>query len=225
MAAGCGHEIVAAGLLHYRQLPGSQIEHRGSARLAPGMARLKMAGFREEWQSEPIVRRENRYVFEVRTTGSMLQRCLGRVPSVTVDVCLGSPRPENNLTPVRVTLHTSAGNRGQAEQILTEMGPKLLASLQKHLNMQSERTAQERYPLSQPLFVQMPSSGQAISAQLRDIGRDGLCLFSPTALSIGQVTLTLTRAGSRLTVPVPGRVRDCIADNDGKFEVEVTFGG
>jgi serine/threonine protein kinase len=224
-AASCGHEIVTAGTLHYRLFPAGHIEHRSSARLPPGMARLKITGFREEWQAEPIVRRETRHVFEVRTSGSMLQRCLGRVPGVIVEICLGAPRHENNLTPVRVSIHPAASGRGHAEQILAEMGPKLLRSLQTHLNLQSERSAQERYPLSQPLFVQMPASGQAISAQLRDIGRDGLCLISPTTLPNGAVMLTLTRAGSRLTVPVPGRIRDCIADDAGRFEVEVTYGG
>jgi hypothetical protein len=224
-AAGCGHKMLPAGTLQYCLLPDGHVEFRAWARLAPGMARLKMAGFRAQWQAEPISCRETRYVMEVRTSSSIFQRCLGRVPGVIVDVCLGSPRNETNLTPVRVTIHPSASSRAHAEQILTEMGPQLLGSLQTHLNMQSQPSDQERYPLSQPLFVQVPTSGQAISAQLRDIGRDGLCLFSPCSLPIGAVTLTLTRAGSRLTVPVPGRVRDCTADDEGRFEVEVTYGG
>ncbi len=226
LAAKRGHELLATGGLYYRLLANDHIEQRCLARLAPGLSRLKMAGFRDQWQAEPIVRGESRFVMEVRTSGSMLQRCLGRVPGVIVEVCFGSPRETaSNLTPIRINLQPSASGRGQAEQLLTAMGPALLKSLQTHLNTQAERSAQERYPLTQEVHVESSSSGQTFNATVRDIGRDGLCLFAPSPLLSGTVTLTLNRFDSDIAVQVPGWVRECYPSEGGRYEIEVTFGG
>ncbi len=221
--ASRGHQILPAGTLHYQLLAGGRIEHRAWARLAPGMARLKMTGFREEWQAESVVCREMRHVMTLRLSGSMLERCLGRVPGLNIEVCLGSPRFDSNLTPIRVTIQPSAGSHARAVQVLSEIGPTLLASIQTYLNTQSDRTAQERYPCEQIVTVQPPGA-QAIAAQLRDIGKDSLCLYSPSSLPSGAVTLSLTRPGSTQTVQVPAWVRDCIAGEEGRFEVELTLG-
>jgi serine/threonine protein kinase len=223
-AASRGHQIIAASKLPYRLLPGNHIEHRALARLAPGIARLKISGFREHWHADASIFREARYVMEVRTSGSMLQRYFGRVPGLVVDVFVGSPRSDSNLTPVRIQVRPSASSRARAEQILSEVGPILLESLCTYLATQAERSTQERYPLSQTVQLQSPTNRQSISATLRDIGRDGTCLYSTRPLPPGPVTLTLTRAGSQATIQVPGWVRDCVAD-DGRYEVEVTFGG
>jgi hypothetical protein len=185
-----------------------------------------MAGFREQWRAESTVCTETRFVMEVRASGSMLQRCMGRVPGVIVEVCLGSPRENtSNLTPIRVNIQPSAGARGHAEQLLSATGPALLASLQSYLSTQADRSAQERFPCSQTINVQSPASGQAFNATLRDIGRDGLCLYAPSPLPTGAVTLTINRLGSPVTVQIPGWVRDCYAVSDGRYEVEVSFGG
>jgi hypothetical protein len=215
--------ILPAGTLHYLLLASGRIEYRGWARLAPGMARLKITGFRDQWRAESIVSREARFVMAVRTSGSMLERCFGRVPGLVIDICLGSPRSDSNQTPIRVTIYPSAGSSARAEQILTETGPILLESLRTYLNTQSDRSAQERFPYDAVVVVQSPS-GQSVTGQLRDIGRDGLCLYSSATVPTGSVTLTLPRPGSTQTVQVPGWVRDCVAGDDGRFEVEVTLG-
>jgi serine/threonine protein kinase len=224
-AAGRGQEIRSAGVVHYRFASGSHIEHRCLARLAPGMARLKMDGFREKWKAESILRSDGRFVMEVPTAGTLLQRCLGRVPGLIVDVCVGAPRERaGNLRPIRITIQPSACGRGQAEQLLSEMGPHLLASLNTYLHSQSDRTAQERFPLGQVVYVQPAAATQGINTQMRDVGRDGLCLYSPSPLPVGAVTLSLNRLGSPVTVQVPGWVRDCFPHED-RFEVEVAFAG
>jgi hypothetical protein len=223
--AARGQEICATGTSFYRLSAGSHIEQRCWARLAPGMARLKLAGFREQWRAERIVRTETRCVMEVRSSGSILQRCFGWVPAVIIDVCFGAPRENTaSLTPIRISIHPTTSGRARTDQILTEMGPPLLNSLQTYLNTQAERDSQERYPCSQIVLVQVPATGQSLTAQLRDIGRDGLCLYATTPLPAGPVTLTLTRPGSSLTVQVPGWVRDNFAD-EGRYEVEVSIGG
>jgi serine/threonine protein kinase len=226
-AASRGQEIRTTGMVPYRFVPGSLIEHRCCARLVQGMARLKLDGFREQWQADLISRSESRQVMEVQTTGSLLQRCLGRVPGLVVDVQLGTVREAggNQGMPIRITLKPSACARGKGERLLAEMGPVLLESLQTHLHSQSERSAQERYPLAQVVHVQVPATGQSLTGQLRDIGREGLCLNSPSPLPLGAaLLLALNRWASPLTVEVSGWVRDCFACEGQQFEIEVSFG-
>jgi hypothetical protein len=108
--------------------------------------------------------------------------------------------------------------------MLDEVGPKLLASLQGHLNSHCDAKAQERYPLPQAVKVQSAAGGQSFPGQLRDIGRAGLTFSSPSAVPLGAVTVTLGRWQSPETVQVPGWVRDCLPDGK-RHEVEVAFAG
>jgi hypothetical protein len=225
-AAALGQEIRTSGEVFYRVAPGRHIEHRCWARQAVGMTRLKVEAFRDEWRGERIAQTESRITIAVRTNRSLLQRCLGRVPGLVVDVCLGGQRdPASNQTPIRITIKPTSCSRAQGEQLLMEVGPALVTSLQTHVNSQADRADQERFPLTQNVSVYMVASKQTIQAQSRDIGRAGMCLCAPVRCEPGAVTLTLTRRSSAQTVQVSGWVRDSFPTRDGRFEVEVEFSG
>jgi hypothetical protein len=223
-AAGQGHHILSQGQLHYRIAPGHSIEHRSSARLAPGMARLKLAGFKEQWKARTVSRTESAWRVDIRIKSSLLESWLGRAPGLEVEVILGEPRdPAANLTPVRVTIEPVDCGRGRAEHVLGEYGPAVLTSLQTYLSFHGDRAAQERFPISQVARVEVAATGQSITGQLRDIGRAGLAFWSPERLEAGAVTVTLNRWASPATVKIPARVRDC-REEHGQFEVELEFG-
>jgi hypothetical protein len=187
------------------------------------MTRLKMDGFVEQWRANEISRQERRFVCTVLTTGNLWDRCLGRLPGLQVEIRIGLPEAANGMTPVRINLQPVDCNRTRAEQLLSELGPTLLGSLQTYFHTQAEKAAQERYPLNQPVKVQPAGEMKSFTARLRDIGREGLCLVSAEAIPQGPVTLTLNRWASAATVQIPGRVVDCLAD-DKQFEVEVRLG-
>jgi serine/threonine protein kinase len=224
--AARGHEIHCVGQVNYRLTPGHEVVQHAWARLPPGMARLKLAGFREQWQADVLKQTEKRWLLDVRTPRSLWQICLGRMPGLLVDLVLGhESESAGPVVPVRIRLQPIDCGRGKAVQVLSDLGPALLSSLHTYLNTQSTRAEQERYPLAQTAHVQSRPAGLSVSVQLRDVGRGGLSLLSPCPLPLGPVTLTLNRWASSATVQVPGCVRDCLPVGDKAHEVEVRLGG
>jgi serine/threonine protein kinase len=224
-AAARGHEIRSAGGVAYRLTPGSHVEHRCWARLPPGMAMLKLDGFREQWRAKPLARLGNeRFLLSFQGAGSLLQGWLGRTPGLVVEIVVGAPRdPDSHLVPVRVTLQPAPGNKAGGAALLADLAPQLLASLQTYLHSQCDRAGQERFPLDLPVRVQPPGQSPPLAATLRDLGRTGLCLYSQQRLPPGPATFVLTPPAPTPPVQIPGWVRDCVADQSGRFEVEADF--
>jgi serine/threonine protein kinase len=224
--AARGQEVRSAGQVHYRLAPGVEVVQHGWARLAPGMARLKMTSFREQWHAEVLERGEDRWLLDVRTPGTLLQRCLGRMPGLLVEVVLGQASESTGQeVPVRVRLEPVDCGRGKAEQVLTDLGQAVLGSLEKHLSTHGTRQDQERYPLAQQVYVASPAAGVSVTGRLRDVGRNALSLVTPCPLPVGAVTVTLTRWASTAQVQMPGWARGCRPAGDKVFEVEVRLGG
>ncbi|MFO0841380.1 MAG: hypothetical protein U0797_03130 [Gemmataceae bacterium] len=223
-AAGRGHLVCSQGQVHFRITHGHSIEHRSWARLAPGMARLKLAGFQEHWKAETVSRTDSSWRLDIRTKSSFMERCLGRTPGLQLEVVLGTPSdPAASRTPLRVTIEPVDCGRGRAEHVLAEFGPAILTSLQSYLNFQGDRAMQERYPLHQLLQVEVPGTGVSVAGRTRDIGLAGLAFTSPVALEPGPVTATTNRWASAATAQIPARVRDC-REAEGQFEIELEFG-
>ncbi len=225
-AAGRGQEVHGSGQVYYRLAPGVELVQHAWARLAPGMARLKLAAFREQWRADVLEHDEHRWLAEVRMSAGLLQRYLGRVPGMLVEIVLGKPRGSaGQVVPVRIRLEPLDCARGRAVLVLGELGAALVNSLHTYLGTQSTRQEQERFPLHQPVHVQSRTAGSALSGQLRDIGREGLSLLLSGALPVGAVTLTLNRWASPAVIQVPGWVSDCQPLGDKLYEVEVRLGG
>ncbi|MBY0232167.1 MAG: protein kinase [Gemmataceae bacterium] len=220
-AASRGHEVRADAALPYRMKQGDHIESRAFARLAPGMARLKLTTFRDQWRAEKVAVGENRAVFQIESKAGFWDRCLGRSPAVQVEVCLGTP-DEQGLTPVRIRLEPVECPKGRAEAMLAEMGPRVLSSLATHLGLLGHRNGQERFPLDQPVEVRT-AGGRTVPARLRDIGADGACVKLPEPIPAGPVTMTLQKWASPLTFQAPGRVTGVLPVEKGA-EAEVRLG-
>jgi hypothetical protein len=224
--AARGQEVCGSGQVYYRLTPGHELVQYAWAKLPPGMARLKLAGFLEQWRAEVVERNDQRWLLDVRTPSNLWQRCLGRAPRLLVEIVLGGARGSaGQVVPVRVRLEPVDCGRGKAMQVLTELGPQVLSSLQTYLGTQTTRQEQERFPLAQAVHVQSQTAGLAVTGRLRDIGREELSLVLPCSLPHGAVTLTLNRWASPVTIMVPGWVRDCLATGAKVHEAEVRLGG
>ena len=108
--------------------------------------------------------------------------------------------------------------------MLNDLGASLLTSLQAYLGIQSRREDQERFPVQQVVDWQTPLGGQAVTAQLRDIGRKGMAMYTTQPIQLGNGTVSISRMASTATLQVPAIVRDCIPDGEGRYLVELAFG-
>ena len=223
--AARGFEIQNMGLIHYRSQQGQGIEHRSWVRLVPGMARLKMAGFREQWQADLVGEAPQRWRFLLKSGTSFWDRCRGKVPGLALDVLLGTPQPSNgDLTPVLISITPVDCAPGKGSEMLHDLGPALLTSLQAYLSIQSRREDQERFPAQQVVTWQTPLGGLAVTAQLRDIGRKGMAMYTTQPVQAGNGTVNISPQASTSTLQVPAVVRDCIPDGEGRYLVELAFG-
>jgi serine/threonine protein kinase len=224
--AAKGFEIQNVGLIHYRSQRGAGMEHRSWVRIAPGMARLKMSGFQEQWQAKLAGEAPSRWRFVLERGASLWERCRGKVPGLCVDVTMGTPQSSNgDLTPVLIAIAPVDCAPGKAAQLLAELGPALLTSLQAYLSIQSRREDQERFPLQEVISWQTPFGGMPVTAQTRDIGRKGMAIYSTQPIPLSAGTISLSRPASTATLQVPAVVRDCVPDGEGRYLVEIAFGG
>jgi hypothetical protein len=97
--------------------------------------------------------------------------------------------------------------------------------LQAYLSIQSRREDQERFPLQQVVSWQTPFGGVPVTAQARDIGRKGMAFYATQPVPLTNGTVILSRPSSTATLPVPAVARDCVPDGEGRYLVEIAFGG
>jgi serine/threonine protein kinase len=219
-ALGRGHIIHADSAVPYRLLPGVELECRAWARLAPGMARLKLAGFRDQWKAQMAEVGEGRAVFHIQAPPTFWDRCLGRTPALQVEVCFGPPFGEQGLSPIRITMLPVDCQKARAGDLLTDLGVKALVSLTTYLGLTGDRASQERFPLAQS--AHLAASGREWQGMIRDVGPRGVCLRLSEPPPFGPVSVTLHRWGSHVTFNVPGQVV-AVIPTEGAFEAEVVF--
>ena len=71
---------------------------------------------------------------------------------------------------------------------------------------------------------QTPFGGIPITAQVRDVGRKGMAVYSTQPIPLSAGTVSLSRPASTANLQVPVTVRDCIPDGEGRYLVELAFG-
>ena len=88
-----------------------------------------------------------------------------------------APRRRRNgdLTPVLISITPLDCSTGKASQLLGELAPTLLTSLQGYLSIQSRREDQERFPLQQVVSWQTPFVGLAITAPVAATSAEKAC--------------------------------------------------
>jgi serine/threonine protein kinase len=217
------------GSSHYLYHPGQRIEQRAWARVVPGTLQLKLGGFREQWQGEPLTRPHGRFAFLVSTAGSLWQRCLGRAPGLQVEVRVGAPREgRGGLAPVRVVLEPADCGPAQAERLLEETGPGILLSLQTYLHSEASREEQEHFPLQQEVRywpVEVGGKlGPVVHARAVNVSRTGMALHLPCLPSSDIVLLGPAPGSPREAVRVPARIVHAEKSEGSGHEIEVTFG-
>jgi hypothetical protein len=220
-----GAEVRDLGGQRYLLWPGQRIECRCSARLLASTARLKLQGFAQNWDAQPLRRGADTFAYRVTLPGAFFARLLGRAPGLDVAVSLPDcPNLGAVLTPLVLTLTPVHCRGGRAEQALEELGPPLLVSLRDFLQAHPERRRQERWPLDCAVEV-CPLEGDAVNVlpgRTKDVSLGGLGLYLSGRPPADRLLLRLDPPGGEpLTVPAVV-VRSALC-RDGLVEVGVRF--
>jgi serine/threonine protein kinase len=227
---------VAAGNLEVREFrniryvfrPGQAIEHRCFARLLPGTGRLKLEGFRQQWQAQATALSPEHFRFQLPAAGSVWNFLTGRTQGLCVDVVLSQPQgPTETLTEIAVTITPLDPHSEKGARLLEQTGPPVLESLRHFLQAQRERRSQERLPFEAAVQVcpVLPNlqRGTPIDSRSRDISLHGMGLVLPQHPRTAQVAVRLAAQAGGELVSVPGRVVRAVPESDGTFDVGVCF--
>ncbi len=225
-AAG-GRQMGKHDRVHYVLQPGDLLEHRCAARLPPGVARLKLDGFVQQWGAEVVREAEDQFVLRLGLPGSFWQRCLGTQPGLEVQVRLLPQRRATTLTEVNVALRPVGCGRDQAVRVLGETGPGVLESLRNFLQAYPEQRRGQRLRWEGKVTVcQVPddlSPPRYVEGRVRDVSLTGVGFVLPGAPSAAQVYVNLAAAGAEAVAMLAKVVRVRPVGN-GWFEVGARFG-
>jgi serine/threonine protein kinase len=206
-------------------------------RLLPATVRLKLEGFRDQWQAELIAADTPTdvpgkalgvsFAFFIRVSASLWQRCIGHHLGIEVNLTLKPPSSGGeSLTEVRVRMlpHSLGGERAAA--ILADMGPKILESLKDYLQLHTERRGEQRfaYPKAVQIYPVLPSRdlGGPILAQGKDISTRGMALYLPCQLPTASIYIQFAPP-NRVPVAVPAHIIRADPCPDGRIEAGVCF--
>ena len=142
-----GLVAAAAGDLEVREFqntryllhPGRSLEHQFFARLPPGVGRVRLEGFRQEWRAERLKAADPLSAYLVSLSGGAWRRLLGTQPGLQVLVNVPPPTPATALTEVTVRIEPVRCAGDAAVRLLEETGPQLLKSLRDFLQALPDR--------------------------------------------------------------------------------------
>jgi hypothetical protein len=202
--------------------PGRSIAHRCSARLAPGMIKLKLEGFRQHWHAEQDKIDDRRFTYLVAAADGSWRRWLGRRPGLRV--CVAAPPPSRGtMAEIAVEITPCDCGPAEAARLLEEAGPELLESLRSFLQPAPERRRHERLPLARAIEV-WPATcdGDALAAELRDVSEGGLGLWTPGPPPGEELLVRLTTPEDDGAL-IPVHVVRARPRPDGRYDVGVCF--
>ena len=230
-----GLVAAAAGDLEVREFqntryflhPGRCIEHQFFARLPPGIGRVRLEGFRDEWRAERLRTADPLYGYQVSLSGGGWKRLLGVQPGLRVLVELPPPSPPTALTEATVRIEPASCAGEQAARLLEETGPRLLKSLRDHLQAQPDRRNQARLRFEGSVVVAPLTddrgAAEEVIAEAKDISLRGMGLLMPRQPTSMLMHIRLPADSPGQEMDVPACIVRAVPQPDGRFEVGVRF--
>jgi serine/threonine protein kinase len=225
---------VAAGELEVREHqniryllhPGKYLAHEFFARLPPGVGRLRLDGFRQEWRASPMRADGPGVAYLVSLSSGSWQRLWRMQPGLKVLIEMAPPAPPAALTEITVRLEPVRCG-ADAERILEELGPQLLKSLREHCQALPERRNQARLRFEQPVRVAPVLDGRdlgdEILSQAKDISLRGMGLVMPCRPPSMLLSIRLPAETLGQEIDIPGCIVRAAPRADGRYELGVRF--
>ncbi len=228
LVAGAAGDLEVREFRNARYLlrPGCSLDHQFFARLAPGVAQLKVDGFRLQWAAAEIEVNERRVVLLIPTAVTLWQRMAGKKPGLKIQIDILKVA-SGAVSEVRVHMEPVDCGREAAAALLEERAPALLESLRTFVQAQSERRNQARLPLDKAVQV-IPvlddcTEGDAVVSRVQDISMRGMRIHMPCQPRSQQVNIRLASGPSDHPASLPASVVRAIPCGDGGYEVGLRF--
>jgi serine/threonine protein kinase len=214
------------GRIRY-QLQPSELRHHCTVQLLPGVARLKLEGFRQEWKAKVVRQSDQEFVCHLTFARSFWDQCRGRQPLLEIQLGLKRLGPTDAWTEVTATLRPLDCSHEAGARRLKEIGPLLLASLHAYLQPIPEARTEERLAYEQPIQVCAVAEDQAaappITGRSVTISHKGMRLWLPEPPATPQLALQVPFPSGPAAVRVLASVRYVNAGEKGGHEVGVQF--
>jgi hypothetical protein len=195
------------------------------------LMRLKLEGFRQQWNAEPGSPAAGLFAFKIRTTNAksgFWSRPKSASAGVEIQVRLQPvDAPDANLREavVRVSLF---GNHGAIkETVLSATAPRLFQSLRAYLQGGADHRVGERWPFVQrvgvyPILAHL-EIGRALEGLGQDISLGGARLLAPQEPPSEYAYLHFHETPNTAAFAVLGRIVRVQPLVDGAYELGLTF--
>jgi hypothetical protein len=222
--AAAGAQVCEFNNQRYLLYPGQKVEHHCFARLVASTIKLKLDGFRQQWNAKAVQRDAHCSIYQLPLPGTMMQRLLGRQPLLEVKVeLLPCDSRAANLTPLLLTLTPQGSDK--PDEVLSQLTVPLLENLRNYLQAAPERRRQERWPTDYTATVHLAHGDRApVAVKVRDISLTGVGLVLPSKLPPDEIYLVLDLPQSEIQqLVIPGQLLHGSTNHQGEIEAGVRF--
>ncbi len=230
-AAGGAVDFREADNVRYIIHPDGAWETRFPIRMFASLMRLKLEGFRQQWNARPSEGGANAFTFQIHTAvprSGFWQKTKPRPAGVEVRVRLqpaDAPDANQREAVVRVGLF---GDPGPLQDgLLPASAPRIMQSLRAYLQGGREHRLRERwsfgqrvgvYPVLAHLQIDRPLEGRG-----RDVSLGGVRLLVPQEPPTEFAYLHFHETPQTASLAVLGRIVRVLPLEDGSYELGFTF--
>jgi hypothetical protein len=159
--------------------PAKSILHHCLAPTLPGMVEINLKPFCTEWNAKILESNKDHFVIWVPGSLSLVGALLAARTGVRVTLRLRFERSgRGGVTPVSILIDPVNASDAQAETLLEDLAPRVLASLRTALRATPERRQNERYPFSGSVYICPVENdqrlGKIVQADAFDLTEDGI---------------------------------------------------
>jgi serine/threonine protein kinase len=176
LTAGGDPTAVAGGKnIRYTVQPGSVWEYAFPATAHSSTIRLKVDGFRQQWNAQLVRQDGSRYLFHIDLPVSrgVGERPTSRPPRLELQLqtpaMLGSHQP---LAEARVRLRLMSGDPTLLNRVLPEVAPQIFESLRSYLQASPEQRCNQRRACLLPLHAYPVRSDLELGEVIEGVGRN-----------------------------------------------------
>lgn len=190
--------------------------------------RLKLEGFRQQWNGTVVRVDPDCIVYSIPLKGGFWQRLSKQQPSLEVSIRFTQAltvAAQLSQATIRIEPVQCSGDR--AAELLRDVAPLLIESVRSYLQATPERREQDRLAFSEnltihPVFVDS-SEGESLECRGKDISLRGIGLIVPEQPPTNRLFVTLPVPGSEEPIHVPAEIVRVQRRADGMCELGARF--